>query len=282
MDRERHQPVRCPEALTVSGAQPSGLFSGTAWYYARFRPAYPDALFTRIIERFQLDGTGRLLDLGCGTGELLVPLAPHVASAIGMDPEPEMLAEAAARVRRVGLDNVRLIQGGSDDIETLRAQISDLRLVVMGRSFHWMDEMTTLRALHALLEPGGGLVVTGDGCGVWSGEERWQVAVREVIHRWLGERRRAGSGSYTIDHEPWETLFPRSPFARVEQLRIEWQREWEIDTIVGFLYSTSFCSIPVLGDLREPFEADLRATLAAFDGPLTEAGVLDVFMLRKG
>ena len=45
--------------------------------------------------RFRLDGTGRLLDLGCGTGQLVIPLAAHVAEAVGMDPEPEMLVEAA-------------------------------------------------------------------------------------------------------------------------------------------------------------------------------------------
>ena len=27
--------------------------------------------------------------MGCGTGQLTIPLAQHVAAAIGMDPEPE-------------------------------------------------------------------------------------------------------------------------------------------------------------------------------------------------
>jgi hypothetical protein len=45
-----------------------GLFSGTAPYYARFRPGYPQAFFSDVITRFALNGTGRSLDLGCGTG----------------------------------------------------------------------------------------------------------------------------------------------------------------------------------------------------------------------
>ncbi|MBJ7386358.1 MAG: class I SAM-dependent methyltransferase, partial [Mycolicibacterium sp.] len=71
------------------------LFEGTAWHYARYRPGYPKALIAEIVDRFHLDGTGRLLDLGCGTGQLTLPLAGHVGAAVGMDPEPEMLAEAA-------------------------------------------------------------------------------------------------------------------------------------------------------------------------------------------
>ena len=75
------------------------LFAGTAWHYARYRPGYPDAFFADLITRFRLDGTGRLLDLGCGTGQLTLRLAAHVAEAIGIDPEPEMLSDAVPGVR---------------------------------------------------------------------------------------------------------------------------------------------------------------------------------------
>ena len=44
------------------------LFAETAWYYARYRPGYPKIFFDEVIERFHLDGRGRLLDVGCGTG----------------------------------------------------------------------------------------------------------------------------------------------------------------------------------------------------------------------
>ena len=66
----------------------SGLFEGIAWHYARCRPSYPQQFFDDLVERFRLDGTGRLLDLGCGTGQLVITLAAHVAEAVGMDPGP--------------------------------------------------------------------------------------------------------------------------------------------------------------------------------------------------
>ena len=40
------------------------LFAGTARDYARSRPGYPDAVLARLRAAFELDGTGRLLDLG--------------------------------------------------------------------------------------------------------------------------------------------------------------------------------------------------------------------------
>src|SRR5205085_5207244 len=61
-----------------------GRFAGTAANYARYRPGYPVPLFERIVAAFRLDGTGRLLDVGCGTGKLALPLASQVAAVVGL------------------------------------------------------------------------------------------------------------------------------------------------------------------------------------------------------
>jgi ubiquinone/menaquinone biosynthesis C-methylase UbiE len=89
-------------------------FTGTAWHYTRYRPGYSDAFFDDLIARFHLDGTGRLLDLGCGTGQLILRLASHVAEAIGIDPEPEMLTEAAGQAQAAHITNVIWTQGSSE------------------------------------------------------------------------------------------------------------------------------------------------------------------------
>jgi ubiquinone/menaquinone biosynthesis C-methylase UbiE len=82
------------------------LFAGTAWYYARYRPGYPAEFFERVIERFGLDGRGRLLDLGCGTGQIILTLSGLVERAVGMDPDQDMLSEAKLAARHAGADNV--------------------------------------------------------------------------------------------------------------------------------------------------------------------------------
>jgi SAM-dependent methyltransferase len=263
------------------------LFKGTAPYYARYRPGYPDEMIAHVIDRFGLDGTGRLLDLGCGTGQLLVPLAPHVETAIGMDPEPEMLAEAQRVTSEAGITNTVWIEGGSPDLERLRDQFQPLRLTVIGRSFHWMDGDATLRALGSMTVDGGGVVQCGDPCSIWEGQRDWQVAVREVIRRWLGEERRAGSSTFAASsgRVPWSErdIFARSPFSRVEHQRVAHNRQLDIDGVVGYLYSMSFASPPVLGDRRAGFERDLRETLTGVEGggPFVEEPVLDTYLAWK-
>jgi SAM-dependent methyltransferase len=121
------------------GRSRGGLFTGTAWHYARYRPGYPQVFFDDLVQRFHLDGTGRLLDLGCGTGQLTLPLTEHVTEAVGMDPEPEMLAEAARQAHAAHVANATWVQGNSAD---LPGEFGRFRLVTMGRSFHWMDRRT--------------------------------------------------------------------------------------------------------------------------------------------
>jgi SAM-dependent methyltransferase len=243
------------------------LFRGTAHWYARYRPGYPADFIAEIISRFDLDGSGSLLDLGCGPGQLALPLAPHVAEVIGMDPQPDMLAEADRAAREAGIANVRWLLGSSTDLGRLRDDLPGVRGVVMGRSFHWMDPDATLESLSRIVLPGGSIVIAGDGCGVWDDDEAWQIATREVIQRWLGTERRAGTGVASIPTGPWheQGAVARSSFVNTGDYVLTFERQWDIDRIVGFLYSTSFCSPAVLGDLLPAFERDLRQALATLN-----------------
>lgn len=55
-----------------------------------------------------VDGSGRLLDVGCGPGSLTLLLAPHFAQAFGIDPDAGMLSEAApGRTGRVDRGHTR-------------------------------------------------------------------------------------------------------------------------------------------------------------------------------
>jgi ubiquinone/menaquinone biosynthesis C-methylase UbiE len=244
---------------------PDDLFAGTAHYYARYRPPYPEEFFRHVVERFGLDGEGRLLDIGCGPGLLTIPFAPHFAEVVGVDPDPAMLAEADAVAEQAGVRNARWIQGRDTDLERLGDEIGSVRLATFGRAFHWMDRDGTLRALDRIVEPGGGVVICSDAERVWNFDGGWQRATQEVIRRWLGDVRRAGSGIYNVRHVPFTETLEASAFSRVVYYSTMIERHPTTDDIVGYLYSTSFCSPHVLGDNQEAFEADLRQRLSAIN-----------------
>lgn len=254
-------------------------FKGAAYYYSRFRPGYPQAFFDLLVRDFHLDGSGRLLDLGCGTGQIAVPLAHHFAEVVAMDPEPEMLAEAQRVISEAGADNVTLVEGGSADLLNLMYRIGRFRLVTMGSSFHWMDRETTLEVLSKMVEPGGGIVVASAG-SLWTTGAPWCQAVKNTVQRWLGEERRAGSSTYTHPLERHEAIIDRSRFGPCRTHILPYRQEWTVDQVIGNLYSTSFCSPHVLGEHRDAFQKDLRGTLLRLDpaGRFTEDVSLEIHL----
>jgi SAM-dependent methyltransferase len=84
---------------------PEELFRSTAPYYARYRPGYPSELFSCLAEIQQLDGTQEALDLGCGTGQIAIPLAASVNEVAAVDPQPDMLEWRQHRAAEEGVDN---------------------------------------------------------------------------------------------------------------------------------------------------------------------------------
>ena len=69
------------------------LFEGSAAHYRFGRPPYSPQLEAVLGEELRLDGSGRLLDGGCGPGILTIRLAHLFEEAVGLDPDAAMLAE---------------------------------------------------------------------------------------------------------------------------------------------------------------------------------------------
>ncbi len=269
--------------MTPAPGHPRDIFRSTAPYYARYRPPYPEAFIKHLATRFGLDGTQRLLDLGCGPGDLALPLAAYAREVVAMDPELEMLRQAIARGQDLEIENVRFVEGGSNELARLSSELGRFHLVVMGESFHWMDRDATLATLYETVEPGGGIAITWKHmmAGVvesWSPDVRaedgpsapnegardWLSVANRVVRRWLGEERRAGSGFYQAARDHHEAYVARSRFRRMEVVagdRFSYRRQRDIDGVLGWMYSTSYASPYVLGELQEAFEADLRRSL---------------------
>ena len=70
-------------------------FSGdVVEFYQRYRHGYPAAAIDVLTDAFQLSPEDLVVDLGCGTGQLTLPIAAKVRGVIGVDPEPDMLIRA--------------------------------------------------------------------------------------------------------------------------------------------------------------------------------------------
>ena len=232
------------------------VFAGTAENYQRYRVPYPDAVFDWIRGEYGLDGRGRLLDAGCGTGYVCLPLSRWFEDVVAIDPEPDMLRVAEHAARTQGVANVRFLRQSAEDVPP---SLAPLRLVTFGNSFHWTDRMRVAHALFPLIAPRGGLVALASS-SAWDGQQPWKLALLDTIDVWSGQGERARSGRLPGASRHQDVL-RETPFGEPRVVNIVKRHTWTTDTLIGLLYSSSLQLHRVLGDRVGEFERDLRDRL---------------------
>ena len=236
------------------------LFERTAWYYSRYRLGYPSEALDALVSRFGLDHSTQVLDLGCGTGQIALPLAVRGIPVYAVDPEVEMLTEGMRAEQLAGADGIAWMRGSDKTIERLHLPM--LTLCTMGASFHWMDRDAILQILNRMIVEKGGVAILS-GASVWteagvnSNQEAqandWSDVVKEVIIEFLGSERRAGAGVYKHPQDRHEAVLARSPFACAEKLSFVTSHDLTIEQIVRLQLSTSYASPVQLGDRVDEF-----------------------------
>src|SRR5688500_17354833 len=85
------------------------VFAGAASHYERGRVPDAPRLDDTLAAELQLDGSGRLLDVGCGPGTIALRLAHLFEEVVGLDPDAAMLSEAARLAGEREVSNARWV-----------------------------------------------------------------------------------------------------------------------------------------------------------------------------
>lgn len=241
------------------------LFKGTAEYYDRFRPPYPSVMLDDLRARVPIDAAGRLLDLACGTGQVAFALAADVAEVWAADQEAESIEFGRRKAQRLGVTNIHWIAGAAEDVALEGA----FDLVAIGNAFHRLDRDAVVKRLIPHL-PERGCVALLWGGTPWRGDRPWQRALDETLERWrdaLGVRDRVPEGwEAATDRDPHEQVLRRAGLAYEGLFEFSIVERWTVDSLIGFVYSTSFLNRAVLEHHVDAFESELRARLLACRG----------------
>ncbi len=232
-------------------------FAGTAPYYARGRPPYSAALSDTLATELGLDGSGQLLDVGCGPGVLVLELAERFASTVALDSEPGMLAEGKRRADEAGLKDIRWVRGLAEDLGNFA--IGPCRLVTFGQSFHRVHRQPVAELVYDLLEPAGAIAlithaVDGRPRPAGTGHPMIPHAeVQELIIRFLGEDTRTYLETWAkTPVERFEDSLARTRFgaARVVYAPGRPSVVRDIDSVVAGYFSMSYAAPPLFGVRR--------------------------------
>lgn len=157
-----------------------------------------------------------VVDLGCGTGQLTLPVARVASRVLGVDVSPLMIERLAANALERGLGNV---DGLVIPIERLQLDDASVDLVVSNYALHHLrDQDKALVVANAArwLRPGGSLVI-GDmmfGRGVDARDREIIVSKVSVLIR------RGPAGWWRVAKNAWRFLL------RVQERPVSMAR-WE-------------------------------------------------------
>jgi len=239
------------------------LYRGTARAYEQFRPPYPADVMADVAERTGADGTGRLLDLACGTGQVAFPLADRFAEIWAVDQEPGMIEVARHKAADAGGGaRFRFLTCAA---ERLTAPTGHFDLITVGNAFHRLPRTPLARQMLRWLRPGGYVALLWGGSPMY-GDAPWQRTLAATMQRWQdrpgAEPRVPASYQADRDERSDRRILAEAGFELSGRYSFPVSHVWTADELAGFVASTSVLSAAALGERAGEFDADLRRKLA--------------------
>ncbi|MCA0985893.1 class I SAM-dependent methyltransferase [Guptibacillus algicola] len=216
-------------------------------------------MIRNLVNEFDLRGQEKMIDVGCGPGQLAIRLADWTGHITGVDVEEEMLREARGMADALKIRNIDWKLADIEEFIRTEEQES-IKLVTMGKSFHWLNRSRFLEQLYPTIQRSGGIAVIDD----YQPNKvlaDWQITFQEITKKWYGEDRRAGKGIYDHPIQSHEEVIEESHFSLKTIDCNPYDHHWTLETLLGHHYSTSYGLKSYLGKNVDGFEDEVKRAL---------------------
>jgi len=232
-------------------------FNEVAGLYDETRPAAPPQALQALFERLHLDPEGRVLEIGCGTGQLTVELARRGFVIVALEPGVA-LAEICAK-KTVEFD----VTFRNERFEDFDPELGPFHAVVASQAAHWIKCEVFIELTRKCLRPAGRLGL------LWhldrSQKTEFYRQTQPLYDRFLPDAH---------ERPPWtipqhvaqylEVLNASPSFEQIEVERWPWKRTFDEEGYLRFLRTHS----PV----RMLDEADREAFVAGHGELIRDLG----------
>lgn len=129
-------------------------FDEAASLYDEVRPGYPEDLFDDVVSLSGIPAGGRILEIGCGTGQATVPFARRGYRILCIE-----LGENMAAVARHNLEGYPQAEVRTGAFEESSLQEEAFDLAISATAFHWLDPAVAYPKAARALRDGGSLAL---------------------------------------------------------------------------------------------------------------------------
>jgi trans-aconitate methyltransferase len=258
-----------------------GFGGEVAGFYHQYRRGYPSAVIDTLTGALGLTSDVVVIDLGCGTGQLTLPVARRVQAVAGVDPEPDMLARAWQAAGDQGVTNASWVLGADTDLPALAALLGGRRAgaVTIGQALHWMAYRELIPALVPLLRPGGGIAVITNGTPMWLQDSPWSRALRGFLEQWSGTSPASTCGTDDASQQRYRDTMAEAGLD-VTETRYDYTDELGLDRLVGGVFSAIPAHRLPPPDQRTAFADQIRRAVAPH-APFTEPVPVRMLLGRR-
>ena len=192
-------------------------FSEGSQGYMRYRPSYPDALFTYLAEAAPARGCA--WDNATGSGQAARALAPFFDEVIATDGSENQIRQAVAHERV----NYRVAQAHDSGLPD-----RSVDLVTTAQAYHWLDPDLFFAELRRVCRPDA--VVALFGYGLASISPQVDAVVNEYYHDILGSYWPPERAH--VDSEYRNLPFP---FTGLSVPELDMSASWSLEHLTGYL-----------------------------------------------
>ena len=250
------------------------LFDRVAEQYDEKRPTYPPQMFDDIVALSGVADGGRVLEIGCGTGQATLPMAERGYRITCV----ELGANLAAIARRNLAEYDVEVQVGEFESWPLPDEPFDLVMCVS--AFHWLDPAIAMPKMARALRAGGAIAITSGG-HIAGGDTQFFNDVQACYEAHMPGTP-PGLRLEAADEMPLEApaLAESGLFEPPQMQRYVWLREFTTDTYIGEL-NTYSGHIALSDEDRGALLACIRRMIdERWGGRITKAYVTDLAVAR--
>jgi ubiquinone/menaquinone biosynthesis C-methylase UbiE len=139
---------------TASARRHGRVFDEVAAEYDRRRPTYPDELIASACRLAGIGSGDRVLEVGCGSGQLTRSLLARGLRVAALDPGPRLISLAEQNLE--GCGELEFVNARFEDAQVPE---SHYRAVFSASAFHWIDPEVSWQNAARVLVPGGTLAL---------------------------------------------------------------------------------------------------------------------------